>query len=724
MTDARPKRFWREKTPTIIQMEAVECGAATLGIILAYYGKWLPLEELRIDCGVSRNGSNALNIVKAAQNYGLESKGYRKEVADLFELDTPAILFWEYNHFVVLEGFSKKKVFINDPAVGPRSVSYEELDQAFTGILLTFSPTDQLETGGKPLSVFKELQGLLKPVKSGLNYLWLTGLFLLLPGIALPALSRIFIDNVLMSDLLTWKVNFILFVALGAFLAVSLNVLRNSFLNRINAALSLSTSSHFLRHILRLPVAFYSQRFSGEIAWRTQLNNKIAEMISGPLATTFIDLLLIIFYLALMFFYDVRIAITSCLFGGLNLVALYLLQRRRQDAYALVQQETGKVMGFSIGGIQNIEATKACGTESDFFARLAGYYTNLTNARSSIAKQNALITNLPSFLQILALTSLFGIGAIQIIKGNLTAGTLVALQILIINFLTPINNLLEFGELIQLLKIDLARVNDVMKNPKDPLYLIKMKKMEGRLEGSIEFKEVTFGYSPLEPPLIERLSFKLEPGKRIALVGPTGSGKSTIAKLVCALYRPWEGTILYDGKPIEEISPPDLHHSMASIDQDIFLFAGTMKENLTLWDRHIPEEDLLQAAQDAEIHSVILQKNGGYDALLTEGGRNLSGGERQRLEIARSLVYHPSILVMDEATSALDSDNEKRISDNLRRRGCSCIMIAHRLSTIQDCDEILVLDKGKVVQRGTHEELRSVEGLYRTLVKGQVATHG
>lgn len=722
--DLRPKSFWRKKTPTIIQMEAVECGAAALAIILGYYGKWIPLEELRLTCGVSRNGSNALNVVEGARSYGLEAKGFRKEVADLFTLEVPAILFWEYNHFVVLEGFSKGKVFINDPSVGPRSISYQELDEAFTGIVLTFSPAETFEKGGKPLGIFEELFRLLKRVKSGLNYLWLAGLCLILPGIALPALARIFIDDVLTTDKLAWKVNFILFVALGAFLAGSLNLLRNNFLNRINAALSLSTSSYFLRHILRLPIAFYTQRFSGEIAWRTQLNNKVAETISGPLATTCIDLLLIVFYLVMMFFYDVKIAFAACFFGSLNLVALYFLQRRRQDAYAQVQQEMGKVMGFSIGGIQNIESIKLTGTESDFFSRLAGHYTRLTNARTTISRQNAFIGNLPQLLQIFALTTLLGIGAVQILEGSLSAGMLIALQILIINFLTPINNLMKFGELIQMLKIDLARINDVMKNPQDSLYTIPSKKMERQLEGKLEFRAVTFGYAPLDPPLIKELNFCLEPGKRIAIVGPTGSGKSTLAKLTTALYRPWKGTILYDGKPIEETSPMAFHHSLASVDQEIFLFAGTIKENLTLWDRHVSDEALINAARDAEIHHEILQKIGGYDALLTEGGRNLSGGERQRIEIARALIYNPTLLVLDEATSALDSENEKKISDNLRRRGCSCIMIAHRLSTIQDCDEILVLDQGTIVQRGTHEQLSTMEGVYRTLIEGQGTING
>lgn len=718
----RAKTFWRVKTPTVIQMEAVECGAASLSIILSHFGRYVPLEELRIECGVSRDGSNALNLIKAGKKYGLEGHGYRLELEEALELDTPAIIFWEFNHFLVLEGFGKDCVFLNDPAMGPRKVSYEEFDEGYIGIAIIFEKTEAFKSGGKPPSITKELIKRLNSVPAPLLYLFLAGLCLLIPGLALPGFTRIFVDNILIANLLNWKWDFLGAMGIALLIQGALAALQNYFLNRLNGKLSLRFSSDFLWHILRLPISFYSQRYTAEIAYRTNFNNLISSMLTGTLATTFINLILVVFYGVIMFQYDVVIAWIGVIAALGNLWMMFLIQRSRMDSYARLQQERSKALGNALGGLQYIETIKSTGTEADFFARFTGFFTKNVNAQQEISRKDTLLSTFPPLLQALAVMFLLGIGGYRAMYGDLTIGMLIALQTLLLTFLKPVGQFVNFGQLIQNMKIDIGRLNDVLAYPIDRTYHIPsctdistIKKLEGHLE----FRNVTFGYSPLAPPLIENLSFVIKPGERLALVGPTGCGKSTIARLSCGLYHPWEGEILFDGKPYTEIYPEVRHRSIASVDQEIFLFSGTIRENLTLWDTTIDEYLITRATHDAQIHEEILARQKGYDSEVTEGGHNFSGGQRQRLEIARALINLPTILILDEATSSLDSESEKIISDNIRRRGCSCIMIAHRLSTIQDCDEIIVLSEGKVEQRGTHDTLKTQKGLYQDLVNSE-----
>lgn len=712
----------RKKTPTVIQMEAVECGAACLGIILGYWGCFVPLEKLRLDCGVSRDGSNALNMIKAARNYGLEGKGFKKNVDELHTLDLPAVILWEYNHFIVVEGFKDDCVYINDPAVGPQTLTYEELEAGYSGIALTFTPNESFEKGGKPLSLTKELFARLKKVHSPLLYLFLAGFCLLLPGLALPAFSRFFVDNVLLSQGFEWKGIFLFSIPLVACIGGLLIWLQSYFLNRLNGRLSIAFSSQFLWHILRLPLSFYTQRYPGEIGYRTTLNNQIAKQMTGPLAITFIDLFLILFYGAVMLKYDVWIGTIGFAAALLNIGVFLWIQRSRSDAYARMQQEMGKWIGSTIGLLQHMETIKATGIESEAFARYAGFYTKNINAQQEIGKKDAVLGVAAPLAQALSMAALLALGSLRVMEGKLTFGMLIALQTLMIGFLTPISRFVNFGQTMQNIKTNIGRINDVLKNKTDPIYQERApisSSQSIKLEGYLEFRNVTFGYSPLAPPLLEKLNFTIKPGKRLALVGPSGCGKSTIAKLAAGLYIPWEGEILYDGKPLSQVPPDVYYHSLGHVDQDILLFSGTIRENLTLWNEAVSEERIIQAAEDSAIHDEIMQRDQGYENILIEGGKNLSGGQRQRLEIARAQLYSPSILIMDEATSALDSETEKEISDKIRRRGCSVLMIAHRLSTIRDCDEILVLEQGKVVQRGSHETLKGEEGLYRKLIESE-----
>lgn len=712
----------RVRTPTIIQMEKTECGAACVCIVLAYFGRWIPLEQMRLECGVTRDGSNALNMKKAAENHGLVTRAFQNNTKELEQIECPAILLWRSHHFVILEGISKNTFYLNDPARGHISVPREFFERNYSGFVLTFVKGPSFKKDGKPPSFFKSLIYLAKNAFNSFVFLFFTGLFLLVPGLAIPILMRIFIDDFLVGAHYSWISAFFLFLLLGLVLSALLTSFRQMCLKRLNTRLSIVFSSHFLWHLLRLPISFYSQRYYGEIVYRMTLNDNIARTLTSNLAPACVDLLMTIFYAFCIFLYDVPIGLVSIGILFLNLFFMMTIQKSRDNDFARLQQEFGRMVGVSIGAIQQIDTIKAAGIESPIFSNLAGYFTKNANAYQAIGAKDAYLATLPIFFQSLGISVILSVGAFKIFAGTLSLGMLMALFLLFQNFLGPIGRFVNFGQMFQNMKIELARLQDVLQYKQDYFYnprkTFPLKK--AKLIGKLEVIDISFGYSPLDAPLIDQLKFELVPGKRIALVGPVGCGKSTIAKLCSGLYLPRSGQILYDGMPITAVDPQVFRNSLSTVDQEIFISEGTIWENLTLWDRTLTEEIVIKAAKDAEIHDEILERhNLGYQAPISEGGKNLSAGQRQRIEIARSLIRNPSILLMDEATSLLDSETEKRISDNIRRRGCSCLMIAHRLSTIQDCDEIILLDKGKISDRGTHYELKEKEGIYRNLVLGE-----
>jgi ATP-binding cassette subfamily C protein len=719
------------RTPIVLQMEAVECGAAALGIILSYYHCIVPLIELRRECGVSRDGSKASNILKAARLYGLNAKGFKKTIEDLKNIVPPYIVFWNFNHFLVVEGFGKNRVYLNDPAAGRRTVSRDEFRQAYTGVVLIFERGEDFKTTGKKPSISRSLASRLKPSFWAIFYCLVAGLFLTIPRLAIPAFSQVFIDEILVENRIDWLRPLILGMLFIAITQGLLARLRLFYLRRLMLKLSVSMSGQFLWHTLRLPTEFYAQRFAGEISSRRQLNDKVADILSGRLATTVIDCIMIVFYAIIMLLYDWVLTSVAILFAALNFFALQALSRSRVETNTKLVQETGKVSGVAVGGIQAIETVKASGLEFDLFSKFAGYYAQMLNAQQQLALPTQILSILPVFLTTLATACILIIGGLRVMNGSLTIGMLIAYQSLTQQFLTPVNNLVNFGSTLQELEADLNRLDDVLQNPidvevegelnfnqnkTDNVLAFLITQDSFKLQGYLELRHVSFGYNRLDSPLIENLSLSLKPGQRIALVGGSGSGKSTVAKLITGLYKPWDGQILLDGISRSHYPRSILANSLAMVEPDIFLFAGTVRENLTLWDATIPEEDLVKACLDATIHETILNLPGGYNTILNEGGMNISGGERQRFEIARALVRNPAVLVLDEATSALDAETELIIDRNLRKRGCSCIVVAHRLSTIRDCDEIIVLERGKIVQRGTHEELRHQEGIYAHLI--------
>ncbi|MEP6763253.1 MAG: NHLP family bacteriocin export ABC transporter peptidase/permease/ATPase subunit [Gemmatimonadaceae bacterium] len=703
-------------TPTVLQMEAAECGAASLGMVLAYFGRFVPLEELRVACGVSRDGMNASNLGKAARAYGLVERSYNCELDELEQAKLPAIIFWNFNHFVVLDGIESSGYHLNDPAIGPRKVTVAESDAAFTGAVIEFTPGPTFVKKGTPPSLIGKLRERMKGSEKALLFALLAGTALAVTGLVIPMFAKIFIDDVVVHGHTNWVRPLLFAMVVTSVIRAGLVWLQQYYLLRFETKLSVTASSKFLWHLLHLPVEFYAQRYTGEISWRSGLNEKVAQFLSRKLASAAIDGLMVVLFALLMFTYDVQLTLIAFACVGVLVASTIVVNRRRIDGNRRVLQAEGKGRGTLMAGLAAIETLKASALESDFFARWVGFQSAYLSAQQSLDRTTTLFMLIPSFATAVTSALVLLIGARRVISGDFTLGTLVAFQTLLVSFIRPVNNFVLLASTVQEMYAKMAKIDDVLRYPAsvpDADSAAQRANTVERLRGHVELRNVTFGYSKQAAPLISEFSITLQPGARVALVGASGCGKSTVAKLVSSLYDPWSGQVLIDEVEAHKWPRATRAASVAMVDQDISLFAGTVRENLSLWDSTIPEEALVTACKDASIHSDIMARPGGIDALVEEGGANFSGGQRQRMEIARALVGNPSILVLDEATSALDAVTEQNIDRNLRRRGCTCIIVAHRLSTIRDADEILVLDAGKVVQRGTHEELMlETDGLY------------
>ncbi|WP_077922423.1 NHLP family bacteriocin export ABC transporter peptidase/permease/ATPase subunit [Spirosoma sp. 209] len=712
------------KVPTVLQMESVECGAAALSIILGHFGKFVPLEKLRIACGVSRDGLKATNIIKAAREFGLDAKGYAKSVEKLMQVEMPAIIFWNFNHFLVLEGFSKDKVYLSDPAQGRYAVTYDEFDEAYTGVVLTFKPNERFEKGNEKRGLAASLASRISNSKLSITYILLASLFLVIPGLVIPSFIKVFIDKYLVNG----HADFVmpLLLIMGGVLTINavLVYLQQYYLLKLETKLALTTSSKFLWHVFHLPISFFTQRYSGEIGNRVSLNDKVARLLSGDLANAALNVIIVIFYAFLMFSYDVPLTLIGIFMAGLNVVALRYVSRARKDGSRTLSNETGKLLGTTTSGISMIETLKASGRENDFFTNWIGYLAKVMNSQQQLGWLTTRLNVLPPLITSLTTTFILGLGALRIMDGEMTLGALVSFTYLMGNFIGPVNQLIAVGTMLHETESDMGRIDDVLNYELDEQFRpgagaaeTQPDGIHTKLTGYFELKNVTFGYNTTMAPLIENFSLKVKPGSRVALVGGSGSGKSTVAKIASGLYPIWSGEVLFDGKPKSAIPRHIITNSLAVIDQEVLVFNGTVKENISFWDSTIADKHIIQSARDAAIHDIISVRKDGYDSAVSEGGTNFSGGQRQRLEIARALATNPSILIMDEATSALDPTAEKIVMDNIKKRGCTCLIVAHRLSTIIDCDEIIVMEYGKVVERGTHQELIKKNGVYAHLIE-------
>ncbi len=708
------------KVPVVMQMEALECGAASLTMILAYYGKWLPLEQVRADCGVSRDGSNAGNVMNAARRYGLNAKGFRTGVDALRNSNVfPCIIHWNFNHFVVLCGFRGKYAYLNDPARGNVRVPMEEFDKAFTGICLAFAPSESFQPSGKRKSTFDFARKRLTGAGSAVAFVMLTSVIGYLFTIVNPAFNRFLVDRLLSGENRDVLMPFIALVAAVSLLQVFVAAVQAVYSLKINGKMAVMGSSTFLWKVLRMPMEFFSQRMAGDIQTRHQTNATIAATLVNTLTPLAISLVMMLFYLVVMLRYSPLLTLIGVASIAINLLMSRLISEKRVNITRVIARDSGKLASATVSGIQMVETIKASGAENGYFQRWADYQASVNAQTARYTVLNQYLGMIPAFVTTLANALVLVLGIWLCMRGEFTLGMVTAFQSFLASFLTPAMTLITAGQTIQEMRTQMERVEDVMEYPDDPHYTdtpVTEDADYDKLSGAVEMKNVTFGYSRLAPPLIEDFSLKLKPGGRVALVGASGCGKSTIAKLVSGLYQPWSGEILFDGKPISEIDRAVFTGRVSVVDQDIILFEDTIANNIKMWDSSIEDFEMILAARDAQIHDDIMARPGGYQEKLAEGGRDLSGGQRQRLEIARVLAQDPHIIIMDEATSALDARTEYEVTKAVKERGVTCIIIAHRLSTIRDCDEIIVLDRGKVVERGTHEELFAKGGYYTELI--------
>ena len=712
------------RVPMIMQMEALECGAASLSMVLAYYGRWIPLEQMRVDCGVSRDGSNARNILKAARNYGLEAGGYRYEnVQELRDEGSfPCILHWNFNHFVVCCGFRGNYAYLNDPERGNVRISLEEFDRSFTGICLQFAPTEAFTPDGKRKSMFSYAAKRLRGAGAAVAFVVLTSILDELFGIFDPAFDRFFMDRLLTGENRDLLTPFIALFTGLALLQIIIAAIRSIYAYKISGKLATVGNSTYLWKVLRLPMEFFSQRMTGDIQMRQTANAEIAQTLVSVFAPFLINIVMMVFYLFVMLRFSPLLTLIGLAAILLSTVAGRIVSEKRVGITRVQMRDQGKLVSSTVSGIQMAETIKASGAEKGFFAKWAGYQASVHAQEIRFAKLDVSLGMVPVFLSEVANNMVLVLGVYLVMREQFSLGMILMFQSFLTSFMMPAMTVISAGQTVQEMRTQMERIEDVLQYPDDP-YVREAELSDDmdyrKLMGTVDMRNVTFGYSPLADPLIRDFSMHVEPGSSVAFVGASGCGKSTLAKLISGLYRPWSGEILFDGRPIGEIDRSIFTGSVAVVDQEITLFEDSVAGNIKLWDDSIEDFEMILAARDAQIHNDIMRREGGYHGKLLEGGRDLSGGQRQCLEIARVLAQDPSIIIMDEATSALDAQTEYELVKAVQERGITCIVIAHRLSTIRDCDEIIVLDGGQVVERGTHEELLALGGVYTELITSE-----
>ena len=714
----------RVSTPIVLQMHATECGAACLGSVLRYFGRWVSLTELREKCEVSRDGSSAASILRAAKYYGLKCSGLSITAENLKLLDLPLILFWQFSHFVVLEGIDDKSFYLNDPATGRRRVSTEEFNTSFSGIALRFERDEEFVSGGEPPNLFEQLHGLLSGSWHALLGLLACGVMLASLTLVMPISLSIFIDDVL-ANYDPWH-GLLLALLGGGVLAYILTLLKHRFLKRLAIRISVVGYDWGLSRMLRLPLEFFQYRLVSDLTGRISSIDRIAKNLTDQFLVLVIDMGMSVLLLVAMFVLDPLLSLVVILLVIVHGLLAYGFKTLRVVRSQAMRREQGLLLGSGMQMLSHADSIRMTGSDDRFMSRWTGQQARELKARQLYSELASINGALPGLVGIFRSAALIVVGAGMVITGEMTLGTLVGFYILAEIFFAPISRFLEFADERRALDADFQQLDDVSKAEEDPIFERRSSESEslqtfnGRLQltGRLELRDVCFGYNRSRPPLIKDFNLEIMPGQRIAIVGPSGSGKSTIAHLASGMYKPWSGEILFDGHLRDDIPEEVLRRSISLVDQEVVLFSGSLRDNITLWSPSVPDEAIHIATRDANIHEEILVRPDGYESMVEEGGLNFSGGQRQRLEIARALVGSPTVLILDEATSALDAATEEKVDDALRRRGVTCLIVAHRLSTVRDCDQIIVLDKGVEVQRGTHDELIvDREGMYYKLVK-------
>lgn len=699
----------------VMQMEAVECGAASLSMILAYFGKWLPLEQVRDACCVSRDGCSMKNILIAAQNYGLEPSAYKVSAEGLAGME-PAIIHWDFEHFVVFKGMKKGKARLNDPAIGPVEVPMDEFRRSFTGVAMTFELTDRFQPSGHQTSIFSYIR---RNMSGAYNAFWMTFVFALLlafVAMVVPLFTRVFFDEILSGRNPQWSKVFFCLMGMAALFNFVVVLWQQRYAKRIAGQLALRGNTSFLRHLMRLPMNFFAMRYVGDLQQRQRLNETITHSLVEVLAPQIINVMLLVLYLILMLSYNYTLTLIGVVAAIVNLGIVRYYSNRRLDMVRSAQQSEGKYYSATVSCLENIESIKAAGAEEGFFQFWSGLWARKFNKEREMHIQQSEMNLLPTLTQNLLSAVVLLAGAWYILQGDLSIGMLMAFQGFMSAFMAPVDQIVHAGQQLIEMRSQMERVEDVMKYPEDR-HADGRESEEGKLLGELELRDVTFGYNPMNPPLIEHFNLHLKAGESVAFVGSSGCGKSTLAKLISGLYKPWSGEILFDGRPIESISNDELTASIAVVSQDITLFEDTLTQNIRMWDPSIEDFAIHFACADAQLHNDIVKRPEGYATKVVRGGQNFSGGQCQRIEIATALAREPMILIMDEATSALDPTTEDHVMRRIREMGITQIVVAHRLSTIRDCNQIVVMEAGRVVQHGTHEELMRQEGRYRELMQ-------
>ena len=717
----KPKTKGVASTPIIMQLEALECGAASLAMVMAYYGRWVPLEQVRVDCGVSRNGSNAKNILAAARRYGFKTKGYAFNVHGLREKGKfPAIIHWTGGHFVVLTGFRGNKAYINDPAKGVMKVDMETFEKNFTGIYLEIVPGENFVPGGKRKPILAFAKKRLKGAAPLIVFFSIVTILLYVFSVINPITSQVFVDFLLGGQNPDWLLPFIYIVAGIGLLQVAVTAIQSIYTYKVSGKLDLIGSATYMWRLLRLPIVFFSQRMVGDLQNRQSENASIAETLVNVVAPLAFNVIMIVIYLVIMIAKSWILTLIGVATVVLNAFLSRYISKVRVNISRVQARDTAMLAAMTAKGIEMAETIKSNGAENAYFERWSEAHENAVAGKIKIAKTNQTLGILPSFVVMIANYSVLILGVYYTIQGQFTVGSILAFQGLLSAFMSPAMTMINGGQTLQEMRTQMERVDDVLEYPLDENVTRKIETEEfSKVKGNLVLKNLTFGYSRLDRPVLEDFSLEIKQGQKVAIVGSTGSGKSTLSKLISGLYSPWSGEIVFDGKKIEEIDHEIFASSIAVVDQEITLFEDTINNNLKMWDESIEDYEVIMACNDAQIHQQIMARQGGYNAPVLEGGRNFSGGERQRLEIARSLALDPSIIILDEATSALDAKTEHEVVKAIQARGITTIVIAHRLSTIRDADLIVVLEKGQIVESGNHEQLMKRKGSYYELVTNE-----